>query len=110
MSDAIIVALIGLAGLCFFAARWYIRTYGDLARNGVSDAALYSRCQDALANEGNYYTLYQKVLEDAQLCPVLMRSYAVYAQRGALSALEPARDCVFYYDFGTLASQVLLPE
>ena len=39
-----------------------------------------------------------------------MRSYAVYAQRGVLSALEPARDCVFYYDFGTTATQVLIRE
>lgn len=88
----------------FFASK------GALSFGSMNDPVLYALCQDALANEGNYYTLYQKILEDAQLCPVLMRSYAVYAQRGALSALEPARDCVFYYDFGTLASQVLLPE
>ena len=28
-------ALIGLAGLCFFAARWYIRTYGDLGFDSI---------------------------------------------------------------------------
>jgi hypothetical protein len=83
---------------------------GTLSYGGVADPALYAMSLEALANKGNYYDLHEMVMEDAMLCPVLMRSYAVYAQRGALSALEPARDCVFYYDFGTLASQVLLPE
>ena len=88
----------------FFASK------GALSYGSMNDPLIYALCQDALANEGNYYTLYQKILEDAQLCPVLMRSYAVYAQRGVLSALEPARDCVFYYDFGTTATQVLIRE
>lgn len=65
--------------------------FGDLA-----DEELYALCQDALANSGNYYTLYQAILEDGALCPILFRSYAVYAQRGLFEELEPARDNVFY--------------
>ena len=73
---------------------------GSLNYGGMSNAALYGLCLDALANSGNYYTLHQKVLEDGKLCPLLFRSYAVYAQRGMFSDLTPSRDNVFFYHLG----------
>lgn len=88
----------------FFASK------GSLSYGSMNDPVLYALCQDSLANAGNYYTLYQKILADGQLCPVLMRSHAVYARRGAMSALTPSRDCIFYYDLGKTMEQILLPE
>ena len=73
---------------------------GSLSFGGINDVALYTLCMDSLANQGNYYTLHQNVLNDGRLCPILFRSYAVYAVRGVLTDLKPARDNVFYYSLG----------
>ena len=64
------------------------------------DIALYTLCNEALANHGNFYTLHQTIMEDGRLCPILMRSYAVYATRGLLTGLTPARASGFYYSVG----------
>jgi len=66
--------------------------YGDLA-----DINIYNQCLLALENEGNYYALHQSVMDEALLCPILFRSYAVYAARGLLTDLQPARDNLFCY-------------
>ena len=66
----------------------------------MSTPALYGLCLDALANSGNYYTLHQKVLEDGKLIPILFRTYAIFAQRGAFTDLTPSRDHVFFYHLG----------
>ena len=81
---------------------------GALSFGRLSDPVIYALCQEALANRGNYYTLYQRVLEEGLLCPIAFRSYAVYAQRGAFTQLTPARDFLFYYDLGLSAQQILL--
>ena len=70
-------------------------SYGDLA-----DISLYTLCLQALENQGNYYTLHQSVMDGGYLCPILFRSYAVYASRGLLTDLEPARDNLFCYSIG----------
>jgi ABC-type transport system substrate-binding protein len=69
--------------------------YGD-----IDDIGVYTLCLQALENQGNYYTMHQRVMEDAYLCPLLFRSYAVYASRGLLTDLQPARDNVFCYSIG----------
>ncbi len=82
----------------------FFRTYGELARNGTANAALLSRCTDALANSGNYYNLHQQVMDDGRICPILFHSYAIYATRGLVSNMDPSRDNVFFYSIGkTLA-------
>ena len=53
-----------------------------------------------MENHGNYYTLHKTVMDNGLLCPILFRSYAVYAIRGLLTDLEPTRDGVFYYSLG----------
>ncbi len=73
---------------------------GTLNYGNIADTATYALCQDALANSGNYYTLYQQILEDAPIVPILFRSYAIYAQRGAFEELYPARDHIFFYTLG----------
>ena len=84
---------------------------GTLNIGGIGDTATYALCLDALANSGNYYTLHQEVMEDGMLCPILMRSYAIFAQRGQFSDLTPARDNVFFYRLGkTMADAELTAE
>ncbi len=73
---------------------------GTLGYGGMTDAAIHSLCQEAMANSGNYYTLHKTVMEDAMLCPILMRSYAVYGARGCIPSLAPARDNLFFYTIG----------
>ena len=73
---------------------------GALNYGAMSTPALYGLCVNALANSGNYYTLHQKVLEDGKLIPILFRTYAIFAQRGAFTDLTPARDHVFFYHLG----------
>ena len=78
----------------------FFNSGGSLSYGGMSTPALYGLCVNALANSGNYYTLHQKVLEDGKLIPILFRSYAIFAQRGAFTDLTPARDNVFFYHLG----------
>lgn len=78
----------------------FFNSGGSLSFGGMSTPALYGLCVNALANSGNYYTLHQKVLEDGKLIPILFRTYAIFAQRGAFSELTPARSNVFFYHVG----------
>lgn len=84
----------------------------DTALNygGLSSPGVYAVSLEALANHGNYYTLYEMIMDDGLLCPLLFQSYAIYGQRGALSRLEPARDAVLYYDLGRTMEDALITE
>ena len=73
---------------------------GGLHYGGMDDLATYNLCLQALENQGNYYTLHQTVMDEGYLCPILFRSYAVYATRGLLTNLQPARDNLFFYTIG----------
>ena len=39
-------------------------------------------------------------MKDGHFCPIVFRSYAVYASRGLLTDLTPSRNNVFYYSIG----------
>lgn len=82
---------------------------GSLSYGGLADAAIYAMCQESLANSGNYYTLYQLVMEDAMLCPILFRSYAIYTSRGVFSELNPVRDNLFFYTLGKTMEDIYIP-
>lgn len=73
---------------------------GALNYGGIDNIATYTLCLQALENQGNYYTLHQTVMDEGFLCPVLFRSYAIYAARGLLTKLQPARDNLFCYSIG----------
>lgn len=77
---------------------------------GLSDPGIYAMSLEALANAGNYYTLYEMIIEDAQLVPILFQSSAIYAQRGVFENLTPVRDAVFYYDLGRSLEDALLRQ
>lgn len=81
---------------------------GALSYGGVDDIPAYTLCLDALANHGNYYTLHKTVMEEGLLCPVVFRSYAIYATRGLISNLSPSRDNVFRYSLGKTMSDALM--
>jgi peptide/nickel transport system substrate-binding protein len=82
----------------------YFKPYGSLNYGGMTDTTIHAMAREALANSGNYYNLHEMVMEDAQLIPILFRSYAVYATRGLVTDLSPARDNLFFYTLGrTLA-------
>lgn len=83
-------------------------TWGNLSYGHIENMPLYALCKDALANSGNYYNLHQKAMEDGRLCPVVFYNYAVYATRGSLTSLEPARDNVFCYSLGKTMEDCLL--
>lgn len=86
----------------------FFSSNGALSYGGLDDVALYTLCMEALANHGNYYTLHQSVMDDGRLCPILFRSYAIYATRGLLTGLTPARDSVFYYSLGKTMEKALI--
>ena len=70
---------------------------GALSYGIVSNINVYNLALQALENQGNFYNLCQAVMDEALICPILFRGYAVYAARGLLTDLSPARDNVFYY-------------
>ncbi len=88
----------------------FFHTYGALSFGGINDVTAYTLCLEALANYGNYYSLYKYVMENGKICPVLFRSYAVFAARGVLSDLKPARDNVFCYSVGKTMDGILIAD
>ena len=90
----------------------FFKENGALSWGGMASATCLSMCQEALENSGNYYNLHQMVLRSGQLIPVLFRSYAVYADRGVGTGMEPSRDNVFYYSMGKQleAARTVIPD
>lgn len=88
----------------------FFSSSGNLNYGGIDDIAVYTLCQQALENHGNYYTLHQTVMEQGLICPILFRSYAIYATRGLLTELTPARDNVFYYSIGKTMDGAFIRE
>ena len=78
----------------------FFSTNGALSWGGINDVTTYTLCRQAIENHGNYYTLHQNVMENGYLCPILFRSYGIYATRGLLTSLTPSRDSVFFYTIG----------
>ncbi len=78
----------------------FFRPYGEMGKGGLSHETLYNMTKNTLENGGNYYNLYQKLAEDGRIIPVMFGYYTVYAQRGLMPDLAPARDNVFYYSLG----------
>lgn len=73
---------------------------GALSYASLEDDAIYDMALQSLENNGNYYNLHKLVTEEGQLVPILFQNYAVYAKRGLLTGMDPARDNMFYYDLG----------
>lgn len=87
----------------------FFAPYGSLSRNGISDEATYSLCLESLANQGNYYNLHKAVADEGRIIPIAFFGYEVYATRGLLTDLTPARDNVFCYSLGKTMQSIQIP-
>ncbi len=85
----------------------FFKEGGALSLGGLANSTIYTMNLEALANSGNYFSLHEMVLEDAQLCPLLFRSYSIYGQRGLLTDIHPARDNIFFYSDGRTLEDAL---
>jgi len=83
---------------------------GSLSYGELADETLYYMNQEALANSGNYYNLHEQIMENGNLIPLVFRGYAVYATRGVVTELTPARDNLFYYDTGRTLEDAFTTE
>lgn len=83
--------------------------YASLCYGYIDDAGTYAQCEESLANQGNFYNLHKKIMDDGSICPLLFRSYAVYAKRGVFTGLNPARDNVFFYTRGLRLQDIQVP-
>ncbi len=66
--------------------------FGGLAGSGDLDYLL----SKARENSGNCYDLFEYIMDNGYLCPVLFLNNAVYTTRGVFTGLNPSPDCVFY--------------
>ena len=87
----------------------FFRPWGDLSWGSVDNEGLYDLCKEALDNHGNYYNLHKALADDGRIIPLLFCGYAVYADRGLVSELEPARDNVCFYTLGRTDTDALIP-
>ena len=88
----------------------FFGTNSPLSYGGLSDPATYATCLEALSDGNNYYSLYEMIMNEGRLCPILFQSFAIYARRGALTGFAPSRDNIFYYDLGTTLADALMKE
>ena len=80
---------------------------GSLCYGSIYSNDLTGMCRDAMENSGNYYTLHSSVMANGMLCPVLFKSYAVYATRGVISNMYPAIDNIFHSSNGRTLSDAI---
>ena len=77
------------------------KSYGAIgSTGGMANETLLNMTQLALEDEGTYYNLLKMVADDGRVIPIFFGYYAIYAKRGLLSDLTPARDNVFMYTLG----------
>ena len=88
----------------------FFGTNTSMNYGGLSDPAIYAMSIEALANGGNFYNLYEMIMSEGQMCPILFQNYAVYTARGAVSDLYPARDNIFRYDLGRSLQDALITQ
>lgn len=60
------------------------------------DSTLEAHMDSALENSGNRYDLYQYVMNQGYICPVLFENNAVFTTRGVFTGLNPAPGNLFY--------------
>lgn len=81
---------------------------GALCYGSIMSNDLTGLCRRALENSGNYYNLHSSVMAYGMLCPVLFKSYAVYATRGTISNMYPAIDNIFHSSNGRPLSDAII--
>lgn len=86
----------------------FFRPWGEMGRGGLANEHLYDLMKDALESS-SYYNLYKTLAEDGRIIPMMFGHYNVYAQRGLIPDLNPARDNVFYYSMGKSMEDIKQP-
>lgn len=82
----------------------FYRSGGALSYGGMSDVSIYAQTLEALADSGNYNAMCRSAMDDGMMIPILFQRYVIYASRGSVSDLTPARDNLFFTPTGrTLA-------
>ena len=84
----------------------FFRLWGNLSWGGLPNENILGLCKESLENSGNNYNLLNKLADDGRIIPVLFGQHAVYAERGAFSNLNPARDNAFFYTMGTTMNEI----
>lgn len=74
----------------------FFNKYGNLQYGSIANSAMADLCVDALANSGSYLELCSQLLTQAQICPVVFKSNAIFVTRGSLSTIAPAVDFIFH--------------
>ncbi len=87
----------------------FFRNYGQLGAGGLANETLYNMTLKTLENSGNYYNLHKLLADDGRIIPLMFGYYNVYAQRGLIPDLNPARDNVFYYTRGISMKDIQQP-
>lgn len=87
----------------------FFRPWGEMSWGGLNNQTLYDLTLKSLENSGTFYNLYKVLADDGRIIPMMFGHYNVYAQRGLIPDLSPARDNVFYYSMGKNMSDIKQP-
>ena len=79
-----------------FDLREFFTKYGNLQYGSIKDSSLVEMCYAALGNTGKYVDLSARIMEQAPICAVVFKSYAIYVTRGKLVNLTPSVDNAFH--------------
>lgn len=80
-----------------FDLRELLQPGGGMCYGGLwEDSQLNRLISNAMENHGNCYDLYQYIMDEGYLCPVLFVNNALFTTRGVFSGLNPAPDNLFY--------------
>ena len=79
-----------------FDLREFFSKYGNVMYGSIKDSALVDLCDAAMENTGKYVELSARVMEQAPICPVVFKSYAIYVTRGKLVNITPSVDNAFH--------------
>ncbi|MBQ6431359.1 MAG: ABC transporter substrate-binding protein [Oscillospiraceae bacterium] len=79
-----------------FDLKEFFSKYGNLMYGSIKDSALVDMCYSALESTGKYVDLSARVMEQAPICAVVFKSYAIYVTRGKLVNITPSVDNAFH--------------
>lgn len=74
----------------------FFTKYGNLQYGSIKDTALVELCISAMENTGRYVELSARIMEQAPICAVVFKSYAIYVTRGKLVNITPSVDNAFH--------------
>lgn len=87
----------------------FFRPWGEMSWGGLNNSNLYDLTLKSLENSGTFYNLHKTLADDGRIIPLMFGHYNVYAQRGLIPDLDPARDNVFYYSMGKSMEDIQQP-